>query len=67
MPKALCLISLVVAALLFILFAADFGMSMAGMDDVAPFQGASMMMDIAFLILSIILGVLSWLTFREQV
>ncbi|MEZ6091298.1 MAG: hypothetical protein R3C05_25435 [Pirellulaceae bacterium] len=66
MPKALCLISLVVAALLFILFAADFGLSMAGMIDVAPFQGASMLMDIAFLVLSVVLAVLSWMTFREQ-
>ena len=66
MPKALCLISLVVAAILFLLFTADFGMSMAGMSG-APLQGASMLMDIAFMVLSIILGVMSWLTFREQV
>ena len=67
MPKALCLTSLVVAALLFLLFAADFGLSMAGMGDSAPFQGASMMMDFAFMVLSVILAVLSWFTFREQV
>jgi len=67
MPKALCLTSLVVAALLFLLFAADFGLSMAGMGDSAPFQGASMMMDFAFMVFSVILAVLSWFTFREQV
>lgn len=66
MAKALCLISLTVAALLFILFIADFIMDMAGMADSAPFQGASMLMDIAFMILTGIVGVLSWLTFREQ-
>ena len=65
MPKALCLISLVVAAILFLLFTADLAMSMGGMSS-APLQGANMTMDIAFMVLSIVLGVLSWLTFREQ-
>ncbi len=66
MAKALCLISLTLAALLFVLFLADFGMDMAGMADSAPFQGASMMMDIAFLVLTAVVAALSWSTFREQ-
>ena len=67
MPKALCLFSLVVAAILFLLFTADFGMTMAGMQGSAPLQGADTMMDIVFMVLSIILAALSWMTFREQV
>ena len=67
MPKALCLFSLVVAAIIFLLFTADFGMTMAGMKDTAPLDGADTMMDISFMVLSVILAVLSWMTFREQV
>lgn len=67
MPKALCLISLVVAVLIILFFLADLGMSMAGNTDLAPLEGVSMLLDITFLVLGTILAVLSWLTFKEQV
>ncbi|MEM6980831.1 MAG: hypothetical protein AAF539_14305 [Planctomycetota bacterium] len=66
MPKALCLISLVVAILLLVLFAADLIMGVAGMADLAPMGAASMLMDITFTIFAGILVYLSFATYREQ-
>ncbi len=63
MPKALCLAGMVVSILLGALFLFDL-VAPAGL---APFRGTSWLMDISFLICSILLGVMSWLTFREQV
>lgn len=63
MPKALCLSGLAVAILIAILFIAD----LAAPATVAPFRKASMLMDIAMIVCAIMLGVASWLTFREQV
>ena len=51
---------MVVAGLLLVLFGLDLIIKV-------PFGGASMLMDIGFVVVSAILGVLSWLTFREQV
>jgi hypothetical protein len=59
MPKALCMSGLVVAGLVIILFAADLTVGI-------PFRRASMMMDIALLVCAALLGLLSWLTLREQ-
>lgn len=58
MPKALCLIGLVVAALVFILFLLDLILGVLGK--------ASMPMDIMFLVGSLGLAYLSWEAFREQ-
>lgn len=66
MPKALCLISLVVSILIVVLFLADALMGMAGMKDLAPLQSASTMMDITFVIVGSILIFMSWKTYREQ-
>ena len=66
MPKALCLTSLVVAALLSLLFLADLIMRFAGMEATAPLRGASLLMDITFLIFGLILAFLSWTTYKEQ-
>lgn len=66
MPKALCLTSLVVAALLILLFLADFVMKLAGMGESAPLRGASLTMDIGFLIFSSLLALMSWVTYKEQ-
>jgi hypothetical protein len=60
MPKALCISGLVVAGLVAILFAADLAVGY-------PFGRASMTMDVSVLVCAIVLGLLSWLTFREQV
>lgn len=60
MPKALCILGMAVAALLLLLFGLDMGLSW-------PFRGANKMMDIAFIVTSLILAYLSWMTYREQV
>jgi hypothetical protein len=59
MPKALCMSGLVVAGLVIILFAADLIVGI-------PFRRASMSMDIALLGCAALLGLISWLTLREQ-
>lgn len=66
MPKALCLISLGASALILLAFASDLVMTFAGMQDSALMGGASMMMDIGFIVFAIILIVLSFTTYREQ-
>lgn len=63
MPKALCLSGMVVAILLAILFLFD----LVAPESIAPFRKTNPLMDISFLIAAILLGVMSWLTFREQV
>ena len=59
MAKALCMTGLVVSGLVAILFAADL---VAGW----PFRGASLVMDISLLVCSLLLGLISWMTLREQ-
>lgn len=66
MPKALCLISLVASILIAVLFLADAAMGMLGMGDLAPLRGASLMMDIAFVLLGAAMIYMSWSTYREQ-
>lgn len=67
MPKALCLIGLVISILVFLLFTLDlvlgFSPSMAAS---APFRAASSVMDVVFMLASGGLIYLSWSTFREQ-
>jgi hypothetical protein len=63
MPKALCLSGMVVAILLAVLFLFDLLAPMS----LAPFRKSSYLMDISFLVSAILLGIMSWLTFREQV
>ncbi len=58
MPKALTIIGLVVAGLVVVLFALDLAIQF-------PFQRASLMLDIAFLISGSILGYLGWSTLRD--
>lgn len=75
MPKALCITGIVVSVLLLVLFLTDLIMPMLlgliGMEDavayVAPFRGASWLMDIFVSICAAGLGYLSWQTYREQV
>lgn len=67
MPKVLCIIALVVSLLSFLLFAADILMGMAGNVALAPFKYSNPIVDIVFTVGSGILGILSWLTLREQV
>ena len=59
MPKALCLLGLVVAALMLLVFGLDLAIKV-------PFQRISLIMDIASVICALLVGFGSWTTFREQ-
>jgi hypothetical protein len=58
MPKALTISAMVIAALLFLLFAIDLA---AGI----PFGQASMAMDVGVLISSALLAYMGWSVYRE--
>jgi hypothetical protein len=64
MPKALCITSLAIALLVLLIFLTDLITHFAMGKGVLG--GASLLMDIAFLVVGIGLAVMSWLTFREQ-
>lgn len=66
MPKVLCLIGMAVSILVFLIFLLDLIFGMSGMMDWAPFRLTSPVMDILFLISSLGLAIMGWLTFREQ-
>jgi len=59
MPKALCLVGMVVAVLLLLVFGLDLAVQF-------PFRRASMTMDAGGVVSSLILGYVSWTTLREQ-
>ncbi|MBN1854197.1 MAG: hypothetical protein JW829_15825 [Pirellulales bacterium] len=59
MPRAMTIAGLVVSSLLALVFALDLFIEF-------PFHRVSMVMDIGFLISSLVLGFLSWTTLREQ-
>ena len=66
MPKALCLISLAVSILVVVLFLEDLAMSLLGMTGLAIFGGASLLMDVVYLLIGAAMIFMSWKTFREQ-
>ncbi len=57
---------MVVAILILILFLLDLVLGYTA-ESLAPFKGASPMMDIVFSVGAALLGYLSWSTFKEQV
>ncbi len=59
MAKKLCLASVIICLLVFILFVVDISVGI-------PFSRASIVMDIVMMVSSLTILVLSWLTFREQ-
>jgi hypothetical protein len=59
MSKALCIIAIVVSALLVLVFGLDMIIGI-------PFGKSSIIMDIGFVVFSLILGFLSLTTLREQ-
>jgi hypothetical protein len=59
MPKALCLAGMVVAILIAVLFAVDLAAAV-------PFRRASVVMDVSLIVAALLLGLASWMTFREQ-
>jgi len=66
MPKALCLTSLVVAVLIVVMFLTDAVMGFIGMNTMAPFRSANLMMDITFIVTGSLLAYMSFATWREQ-
>jgi hypothetical protein len=67
MAKALCIAGITIAVLILIVFLTDLVAGLAGMVALAPFRGASQMMDIVFVLCAAGLGFLSWSTLKEQV
>ncbi len=65
MPKLLCLTGLVVSGLIALIFLMDLVFGLAGMSALAPFKKMNLMLDITMLVSSIVLGVLSWFSFKE--
>jgi len=57
MPKALCISGMVISVLVLILFGLDIAMGV-------PFHGLSTMLDVTFIVCAVLLGYLSWATFR---
>jgi hypothetical protein len=67
MPKVLCLTALVISILVFLMFFFDLVLNLLGMTSLAPFKGAHLGIDVVFVICAAIIGVMSFLTFRQQV
>ncbi len=69
MPKALCILGMVIAVLLGVFFLADLAMPILNMKRMA-FEGMSktmnIIMDVGFLVCAAMLGYMSWSTWREQ-
>ena len=65
--KGLCIAALTIAVIVFALFLADLILGLAGMNQIAPFKYANMIIDIVFVVCSLILAIMSWFTLREQV
>jgi len=67
MPKILCTIGIIIAGLILIVFLTDLIAGFAGFVTLAPFRGASQLMDIVFIVCAAGLAFLSWSTLKEQV
>ncbi|MBR6434946.1 MAG: hypothetical protein IKS45_00410 [Thermoguttaceae bacterium] len=59
MAKKLCLASVIICLLVFILFTVDISCGI-------PFSRANFILDVVMMVSSLTILVLSWLTFREQ-
>ena len=59
MPKALCILGLVISVLLLVLFGLDLAIRV-------PFGREAMVMDVGFLVAAGLLGYISFATMREQ-
>ena len=67
MQKGLCIAALTISVIVFVLFLLDLAMGMAGQQQLAPFNYASQVTDIVFIVASLALAVMSFFTLREQV
>jgi hypothetical protein len=66
--KGLCIAALTISVIVFLLFLADLILYfLLGNRDLAPFKGANLPVDIVFVVCSLVLALLSWFTYREQV
>ena len=59
MPKILCMVGIAIAGFLLVIFGLDLAIGF-------PFGKASTIMDIGFVVSSLMLAYLSWTTLREQ-
>jgi hypothetical protein len=59
MSRVMCVIGIIVAILLVLLFGLDAFLKV-------PFAGVSIVMDVAMMIAGVVLGYVSWATLREQ-
>ncbi len=66
MGKSMCISGIVVAALVFVVFLSDLIASLTGFQSLAPFRGASLLIDIVFVACAVVLALLSWSTLKEQ-
>lgn len=66
MPKALCLVGLVLSILVFLIFALDLILGLSGMVAQAPFRSVNLLVDAIFMVCSAGLSWVAWSTFREQ-
>ncbi len=67
MQKGLCIAAFAIALIVFAIFLADLILGLMQQQAIAPFHFASMTIDIVFVACSLILGLLSWFTLKEQV
>ena len=66
MPKILCMSGTLPAILTIVLLLWDLIFGLVGQEWLAPFKGASKLMDIAYVLCAAGLGYLSWATMKEQ-
>lgn len=59
MSKILCIVGMVIAALVFLIFLVDIIVGI-------PFAKRSIPMDVTFIIVSLLLAWMSWSTYKEQ-
>jgi hypothetical protein len=64
MPKALCILGMVVAILLAVVFLADLAVLRMASGAVSPTMNT--IMDVGFILCALMLGFISWSTWREQ-
>ncbi len=67
MAKGLCYAGMFIAGVVLLFFLIDLIAASVGLEGVAPFRGASILMDIMFVACAAGLGYLSWSTLKEQV
>ncbi|GIW93166.1 MAG: hypothetical protein KatS3mg110_1207 [Pirellulaceae bacterium] len=65
MPKVLCMAGIVVSILVFLIFLVHLILQFVG-GSLAPYATMNVVMDVVFILCAAGLGVLSWMTLREQ-